>query len=150
MTQQGRLLDGITILIFYWFMPNQTTEMNYACFKSYWFKLLLQIMGFQGHGVYGYSARKTSPGIVTRVPCHLMVAITHAKQGISQFHHWLTLNYNVPRQLSYGVVVPKLWLNKEDFWMELLYWYPIGLCQYKLQKWTMHVLNPTGLNCFCK
>ena len=50
MTQQGRLLDGIAILISYWFMPNQTTEMNYACVKSYWFKLLLQIIGFQGHG----------------------------------------------------------------------------------------------------
>ena len=68
--------------------------------------------------VYGYSARKTSPGIVTPVPCHLMVAITHAKQGISRFHplipylgrsfHWLSLNYKVPRQLYYGVVVPEL------------------------------------------
>ena len=33
--------------------------------------------------------------------------------------------------------------------MELLYWYSIGLCQIKQQKWNMHVLNPTGLNCFC-
>ena len=49
MTQQGRLLDGIAILISYWCMPNQTTEMNYACVKSYWLKLLLQIMGFQGN-----------------------------------------------------------------------------------------------------
>ena len=117
--------------------------------------------------VYGCSTRKTSSGIVTLVPCHLMVTITHAKHGISRFHllvpylgrrfHWLSLNYKVPRQLSYGAVVPELyekssllWLNKEDFWMELLYWYPIGLCQIKQQKWTMHVFNPTGLNCFCK
>ena len=117
--------------------------------------------------VYGYSARKTSPGIVTVVPCHLMVAITHAKQGISRFHqlipylgrsfHWLSLNYKVPRQLYYRVVVPELyeknnlkWLNKDDFWMELLYCFSIGLCQIIQQKWTMHVLNPTGLNCFCK
>ena len=48
MTQQGRLLDGIAILISYWFMPNQTTEMNYVCVKSYGFKLLLQIMVLRG------------------------------------------------------------------------------------------------------
>ena len=69
--------------------------------------------------VYDYSARKTSPGIVTLVPCHLMVAINHAKQGISRFYplipylgrsfHWLSLNDKVPRQLSYGVIVPELY-----------------------------------------
>ena len=72
--------------------------------------------------VYGYSTRKTSPGIVTLVPCHLMVTITHANQGISRFHllvpylgrrfHWLSLNYKVPRQLSYGAVVPELYGKK--------------------------------------
>ena len=61
-------------------------------------------------------------GIGTLVPCHLMVAITHTKQGISRFHllvpylgrsfHWLTLNDRVPRQLSYGVVVPELYGKK--------------------------------------
>ena len=85
MTQQGRLLGGIAILIFYWFMPNQTTEMNYACVKSYWFKLLLQIMGFQGHDLIGICRWKLSA--VQKRPLNFKKSFTHFWNKVLNLEH---------------------------------------------------------------
>ena len=52
--------------------------------------------------VYGYSARKSSPGIVTLVPCHLMVAISHAKQGMAvDLIHWYPILEEVFTDLAW-------------------------------------------------
>ena len=105
--------------------------------------------------VYGYLARKTSPWIVTLVTLSFDARYNSCKTGYQSISSTDTLSWK-KFSLTYlelqGPKAALLWSSSSwvDFWMELLYWYPIGLCQIKQQKWTMHVLNPTGLNCFCK